>query len=161
MMPDRIESALRGQNPTVLRRLDAGFACIGEAQFLPGYCELLTDTPNALRLSHLPRRRRLEFLADLDLLAEAVERVCTRQDPELRRVDLEVLGDAEPYLHAHVRPRYGWEPEPMGRGHVSRYPQRHRCDPATALGPRHDDLRAELTAEIDRLCRTRRHDDGA
>ena len=35
---DRIGSAQRGENPTVLRHLDAGFAVIGDTQFLPGYC---------------------------------------------------------------------------------------------------------------------------
>ena len=58
---DRIGSALCGRNPTVLRRLDAGF----------------------------------------------------------RRVNLEILGN--------------------------------RSDPATALGPRHDALRADLAMELDRL----------
>ncbi len=37
---DRLGSALRGENPTVLRRLDAGFAVIDDTQFLPGYCVL-------------------------------------------------------------------------------------------------------------------------
>jgi hypothetical protein len=31
---DRTGTALRGENPTVLRRLDAGFANIGDVQFL-------------------------------------------------------------------------------------------------------------------------------
>jgi hypothetical protein len=35
---DRVGSALRGGNPTVLRRMTAGFAVIGDVQFLPGYC---------------------------------------------------------------------------------------------------------------------------
>ncbi|KJY33773.1 hypothetical protein VR46_33360, partial [Streptomyces sp. NRRL S-444] len=39
---DRIGSAHRGENPTVLRRLDQGFAVIGDRQFLPGYAVLLT-----------------------------------------------------------------------------------------------------------------------
>ncbi|WP_199745780.1 hypothetical protein [Amycolatopsis sp. WAC 04182] len=63
---DRIGSALRGENPTVLRRLDAGFAVIGDTQFLPGYCVLLTDSPGVGRLTDLPRPRRLEFLADME-----------------------------------------------------------------------------------------------
>lgn len=37
---DRIGSALRGENPAVLRRLDAGFAVAGDVQFLPGYSVL-------------------------------------------------------------------------------------------------------------------------
>lgn len=41
---DRVGSALRGENPTVLRRLPGGFAVMGDVQFLPGYCVLITDT---------------------------------------------------------------------------------------------------------------------
>lgn len=148
---DRIGSALRGENPTVLRRLSAGFAVIGDVQFLPGYCVLLTDTPDVHRLTDLPRHRRLNFLADMELLAEAVERVCARRDPEFRRVNLEILGNTDPWLHAHVRARYHWEPEPIVRHPVYLYPAERWTDPATALGPQHDDLRTDLTAEIDRL----------
>lgn len=152
---DPIGSALRGENPTVLRRLDAGFAAIGNVQFLPGYCVLLTDTPEVQRLTDLPRRRRMEFLADMELLAEAVERVCARRDSGFRRVNLEILGNTDPYLHAHVRARYNWEPEPIVRQPVYLYPQKHWSDPASALGPQHDDLRTDLKAEIDRLRLTR------
>jgi diadenosine tetraphosphate (Ap4A) HIT family hydrolase len=148
---DRIGSALRGVNPGVLRRLDAGFATIGDTQFLPGYCVLLVDTPNVERLTDLPRRRRLEFLADLELAAEAVERVCARRDSGFRRVNLEILGNTDPYLHAHIWPRYDWEPPDLVGRPVWLYPAERWSDPAWALGPEHDDLRAELTAEIDRL----------
>ncbi|EFL29316.1 LOW QUALITY PROTEIN: conserved hypothetical protein, partial [Streptomyces himastatinicus ATCC 53653] len=56
---DRIGSALRGGNPTVLRRLEAGFAVIGDVQFLPGYSVLLVDDPEVQRLSALPKSKRL------------------------------------------------------------------------------------------------------
>ncbi len=48
---DRIGAALKGENPTVLRRLTAGFAVIGDVQFLPGYSVLLVDEPGVQRLS--------------------------------------------------------------------------------------------------------------
>jgi diadenosine tetraphosphate (Ap4A) HIT family hydrolase len=148
---DRIGSSLRGENPTVLRRLSAGFANIGDVQWLPGYCVLLVDTPDVQRLTDLPRHRRAEFLADMDLLGEAVELVCARRDAGFRRVNLEILGNTDPYLHAHVWPRYDWEPPEIVGRPVWLYPVERWSDPATALGPDHDDLRAELTAEIDRL----------
>jgi diadenosine tetraphosphate (Ap4A) HIT family hydrolase len=148
---DRIGSSLRGENPTVLRRLGAGFANIGDVQFLPGYCVLLVDTPEVQRLTDLPRDRRARFLADMDVLGEAVERVCGRRDPGFRRVNLEILGNTDPYLHAHVWPRYDWEPEHLVGRPVWLYPLERWSDPATALGPEHDELRAELTAEIDLL----------
>ncbi|PWK84132.1 diadenosine tetraphosphate (Ap4A) HIT family hydrolase [Lentzea atacamensis] len=148
---DRIGSALRGENPTVLRRLSAGFANIGDVQFLPGYCVLLVDDPEVQRLTDLPRDRRARFLADMDLLGEAVELVCGRRDPGFRRVNLEILGNTDPYLHAHVWPRYDWEPEHLVGRPVWLYPVERWSDPATALGAEHDALRAELTVEIDRL----------
>lgn len=148
---DRIGSSLRGENPTVLRRLSAGFANIGDVQFLPGYCVLLVDTPEVQRLTDLPRDRRARFLADMDVLGEAVERVCGRRDPAFRRVNLEILGNTDPYLHAHVWPRYDWEPSDIVGRPVWLYPVERWSDPATALGAEHDELRAELTAEIDLL----------
>lgn len=148
---DRIGAALNGTNPTVLRRLDAGFAVIGDVQFLPGYCVLLTDTPGVERLTDLPRERRLRFLADMDLAAEAVERVCGRRDPGFRRVNLEILGNTDPFLHAHIWPRYDWEPAHLVGRPVWLHPAERWSDPDSALGPGHEELRVALTAEIDRL----------
>ncbi|WP_406831304.1 diadenosine tetraphosphate hydrolase [Pedococcus sp. KACC 23699] len=150
---DRVGAALRGENPTVLRRLEAGFAVMGDVQFLPGYCVLVTDTPGVDRLTDLPRPRRIEFLADMELLGEAVQRVCARRDPGFRRINLEIQGNHDAFLHAHVWPRYEWEgPEHTWRP-VALHPiERWRApEPDTVLGPQHDDLRRELVAELDRL----------
>ncbi|MFF0304118.1 HIT family protein [Streptomyces sp. NPDC004562] len=147
---DRIGSALRGRNPTVLRRLDAAFAVIGDTQFLPGYCVLLSDDPTAQRLSDLPRDRRLAFLSDMDRLGEAVERACGTLDPGFRRVNLEILGNTDPFLHAHVWPRYDWEPDELVGLPVWLYPRGSWSDPAHALGPRHGPLRDAIGAELDR-----------
>lgn len=119
---DRIGSALRGENPAVLRRLDAGFAVIGDVQFLPGYSVLLVDDPKVERLSELPKARRLSFLSDMDTLGEAVERVSRRMDAAFRRVNLEILGNTDGFLHAHVWPRFGWEPTDLVSKPVWLYP---------------------------------------
>jgi diadenosine tetraphosphate (Ap4A) HIT family hydrolase len=148
---DRIGTALKGTNPTVLRRLDAGFAVIGDVQFLPGYSVLLVDEPGIERLSELPARKRLAFLADMDRLGEAVERVCRRLDPAFRRVNLEILGNTDSFLHAHVWPRYEWEPEHIVRHPVWLHPDTHWSDPALALGPEHDALREAIGHELDVL----------
>lgn len=115
---DRVGSALAGTNPTVLRRLSAGFAVIGDVQHLPGYCVLITDTSGVDQLTDLPVTRQHAFLADMALLGRAVATVCARRDHQFRRINLEIQGNTDAFLHA--------------------------------LGPQHDDLRAELTAEIDR-----------
>ena len=153
---DRVGAALRGDNPTVLRRLSAGFAVIGDVQFLPGYSVLISDTPGVDRLTDLPRPRRLAFLDDLERLGAAVEQVCARRDPGFRRVNLEILGNTDPFLHAHVWPRYDWEGDDAVRRPVWHYPTTHWSDPSptTVLGPAHDGLRAELTAELTALLDT-------
>jgi diadenosine tetraphosphate (Ap4A) HIT family hydrolase len=144
---DRIGSALRGENPTVIRRLPGGFAVMGDVQWLPGYCVLLTDDPSAGRLSDLARP--LEFLASLERLGRAVERACAAADAGFRRVNLEILGNTDPFLHAHVWPRYTWEAGKLWRGPVWLHPRERRHDPATALGPAHDALRAAIGAHLD------------
>ena len=145
---DRVGAALVGQNPTVLAELPAAFAVIGDVQFLPGYSLALTKTPGIDRLSDLPRVERLRYLADVDLLADAVETVCRRNDPAYRRLNVEILGNTDAFLHCHIWPRYEWEPPDIIGTPVWLYDASRWHDPATALGPAHDDLRSALVAEI-------------
>lgn len=147
---DRVGTALAGTNPTVLRRLDAGFAVIGDVQHLPGYCVLITDTPGTDQLIDLPPERQLAFLGDMAVLGRAVAAVCARRDPQFRRINLEIQGNTDAFLHAHVTPRYEWEAADIvgwpaalhhwtGRVDLVRHP----------LSAEHDELRAQLTAELD------------
>lgn len=145
---DRIGAARRGDNPTVLARLPGGFAVIGDVQWLPGYCVLLTDDPSVHRLSDLAKQDRLAFLESMARLGEAVERACSEADPEFRRVNLEILGNTDPYLHAHVWPRYGWEPADIIGRPVWLYPADKWNDPSTQLGGAHDALRASITQHL-------------
>ncbi|WP_172387057.1 diadenosine tetraphosphate hydrolase [Streptomyces sp. MNP-20] len=148
---DRIRSALRGENPTVVRRLRAGFAAIGDVQFLPGYSVLLADDPQVQRLSDLPKAKRLTFLSDMDVLGEAVERACQRLDPAFRRVNLEILGNTDGFLHAHVWPRFEWEPTDLVRMPVWLYTRDHWEDERHALSTRHDVVRRTIGEELDLL----------
>jgi diadenosine tetraphosphate (Ap4A) HIT family hydrolase len=148
---DRIGAALRGENPTVLARLPESFAVIGDVQWLPGYCVLLADNPAVTRLTDLPRPRRLDFLASMDRLGEAVEEACSAADPGFRRINLEVLGNTDAFLHVHVWPRYDWEPADRIGYPVWLYPGANWMDPKTALGPQHDALRAAITTQLARL----------
>lgn len=148
---DRVASAADGTNPTVLRHLDGGYAVIGDAQFLPGYCVLMTDVPRTDRLTDLSRIERIAFLTSMELLGAAIETVCARMDPAFRRINLEIQGNELPLLHAHVWPRYDWEPEHLAHGPVGRYPVDNWRNSETKLSARHDELRRELRDEIDRL----------
>jgi diadenosine tetraphosphate (Ap4A) HIT family hydrolase len=145
---ERIESAIDGRNPTVLAELSAAYAVMGDVQFLPGYSLALTKKPGIDRLSDLPRVERLRYLADVDLLADAVETVCRRIDPAYRRLNVEILGNTDAFLHCHIWPRYEWEPSEIIGRPVWLYDAGRWSDPATLLGPAHDEMRAALVAEI-------------
>jgi diadenosine tetraphosphate (Ap4A) HIT family hydrolase len=147
---DRVGSALRGDNPLVMARMAAGFAVIGDTQHLPGYSLLLTDDPAVDHLTDLSRERRRQFLFDLSLLGEAVQRAC-REDG-LRRINYEILGNAVPVLHGHVHARYDWEPPDKITGPVWRYPKTERnASEFEYSDERHGELRAAITAELERL----------
>lgn len=145
---DRIRAAHCGENPTVLARLPGGFATIGDSQWLPGYCVFLTDDPEVTRLSDLSRPRRLEYLESMADFAGAVERACRELDRAFRRVNIEILGNTDPYLHAHIHPRYDWESPDLVRGPVWWYPDEPWDDPAHALGPQHHPIREAITRQL-------------
>jgi diadenosine tetraphosphate (Ap4A) HIT family hydrolase len=125
-----------------------GFAVIGDVQWLPGYCVLLSDNPAATRLSDLSREGQLAFLESMAILGEAVERACSATDSAFLRVNLEILGNTDPFLHAHVWPRYSWEPPELVGKPVWLYPQANWTDPALALGPKHKALRDAITEHL-------------
>ncbi|WP_205864605.1 diadenosine tetraphosphate hydrolase [Planctomonas sp. JC2975] len=151
---DRIGSAARGENPTVLAELKSGYAAIGDVQFLPGYCVLLGKDPDARALSELPRTERVQFLADVDLLATAVERACREADRAFRRVNIDILGNADAFVHAHIWPRYDWEPADLVRRPVWLYDLANWSDPSMRLGEQHEPLRDSIATHVHKLADT-------
>lgn len=119
---DRIGSAMRGENPMVLAQMPSGFAVIGDTQFLPGYAVLLAS-PRVDRLTGLSQADRSRFLLDMSLLGEAIEHACAADG--LVRVNYEILGNTDTYLHAHVFPRYAWESAELLSGPVWHYSRDH------------------------------------
>lgn len=148
---DRVQAAIDGRNPTVVAELGDAFAVIGDVQFLPGYSVAITKRPGVDRLTDLTRRERLGFLADVDLVATAVETVCARHDDGYRRVNVEILGNTDAFLHCHIWPRYEWEPAQIVAKPVWLYDPAHWSDPQFRLDTRHDALRRDLTDEVIRL----------
>lgn len=77
-----------------------------------------------------------------------MEQVCADRDRAFRRINVEILGNRDPVLHAHIWPRYEWEPPELVGLPVWLYPPGRWRDPATALGPAHDGLRAALMTAV-------------
>jgi diadenosine tetraphosphate (Ap4A) HIT family hydrolase len=149
---DRLGAARRGENPMVLAQMRSGYAVIGDTQFLPGYCVLLSDVDGTGHLTDLARPARADFLLDMSLLGEAVLAACNAMDPSLRRLNYEILGNTDTtYLHAHVFPRYGWEPEELLVGPVWAYPRDRWTSPRDAYAEEHEPLREAITTELLRI----------
>jgi diadenosine tetraphosphate (Ap4A) HIT family hydrolase len=145
---DRIGSALRGENPMVISRMPSGFAVIGDAQFLPGYCVLLAH-PQVPRLEDMEHEARTRFLADMGLFGEAISRACRPH-----RMNYAIYGNGDPFVHAHLIPRYASEPPERLRQPVWSYPEANWSDPALAYDEtRHGELKARIAAELRGLMR--------
>jgi diadenosine tetraphosphate (Ap4A) HIT family hydrolase len=84
----------------------------------------------------------------MERLGEAVEQACAEADPAFRRVNLEILGNTDPFLHAHVWPRYDWEPPELVGKPVWLYPPTRWSEPAHRLDDRHDALRAAISRRL-------------
>lgn len=108
----RVEDARSGTNPTVITRMASGWAVLGDKQVVRGYSLLLPD-PVVLSLNEFDRDARARFLLDMALLGDALLEVTGAE-----LINYEILGNWEPALHAHVIPRYEWEPPDRRRAPV-------------------------------------------
>jgi diadenosine tetraphosphate (Ap4A) HIT family hydrolase len=108
----RVEAAQRGENPTVLCRMESGWAVFGDVQILNGYCLLLPD-PVVPTLNDLDGPGRVKFLQDMVLIGDAILEVTGAS-----RINYEILGNSEPALQVHILPRYDAEPNDLRRGPV-------------------------------------------
>jgi diadenosine tetraphosphate (Ap4A) HIT family hydrolase len=82
---------------------------MGDVQFLPGYCLLLAD-PVVASLNDLGADERVRFLSEMTLIGDALLEVTGAS-----RINYEILGNAEPELHAHIFPRFRDEPDHLIR----------------------------------------------
>ena len=141
---ERLVELSEGRDLRLLRRMRSGFAVMNDTQFLPGYC-LLLGYPEAGHLLHLDRKHRNLFFDDMGLLGEAV-----MQATECVRVNFSVYGNLDPFLHAHVVPRYDWEePEhrtvpPLSYPAEIRGHEGHRFSPEA-----HTDLQDKIAFALD------------
>ncbi len=135
----RVDALRAGSDPTFVARLASGWAVMGERQVLPGYCLLLPD-PVAPTLNALAAAERIQFLADMVALGDAVLNA-TRA----LRVNYAILGNQEPALHAHVIPRFHDEPA----AHVTTHPWTYDWTTAVAFDPEeHRELRNRIHAAL-------------
>ncbi len=113
---DRVAAAQRGENPTVIAKLQSGWACLCDRQFPRGWCVLLAD-PVVGSLNDLDPAKRPQFLTDMAALGDAVLAATGAL-----RINYAIYGNLAPQLHAHVIPRHADEPEEMKPKPIWLYP---------------------------------------
>ncbi len=119
-IPERVESIRAGTNPTLICRVPSGWVVLCDMQFLSGYCILLPD-PVVSSLNDLDQEKRAEYLCDMAMVGDAlIEVTCAY------RINYAIAGNSDPYLHAHIVPRYLNEPEYLRKGLPWSYPHEER-----------------------------------
>jgi diadenosine tetraphosphate (Ap4A) HIT family hydrolase len=116
-IPERIEAARAGTNPTVICRVPSGWVVLCDMQFLRGYCILLAD-PVVTSLNDLNQEQRAQYLCDMALVGDALMEVTGAY-----RINYGIMGNSDPYLHAHIVPRFASEPEEYLHGLPWSYPK--------------------------------------
>jgi len=86
-------------------------------QYLPGYCILLPD-PVVPSLNNQDRTKRSEYLCDMALVGDTLLEVTGAY-----RINYAIFGNSDPALHAHIIPRFSWEPEEQRKGPPWSYDQ--------------------------------------
>ncbi|EHO50043.1 HIT family protein [Lentilactobacillus kisonensis] len=137
---NRIKSAINGTNPMVMAELLGGFAVFGDTQFLPGYSVLLPKR-QVSSLNDLSISERKAFLLDMSILGDAV-----LDATRALRINYDILGNTDNFLHAHVFPRYQTEPAKRLKKPVWLYSPDHWVNERYAYNPERDgELRHRIT----------------
>lgn len=143
---NRIKSALNGTNPMVMKEMPGGFAVFGDVQFLPGYSVLLPKK-DVSSLNDLDIDERTLFLRDMSILGDAISSTC-----QPTRVNYDILGNTDNFLHAHVFPRYLTESSERLKMPVWLYDSRYWSDPKYRYSPeKHDTLRNKITNYLNQI----------
>ena len=102
---ERLAILARGENPNLILKMKSGFAVMADSQFLPGYC-LLLAYPEVANLNALEGESRIQFLSDMAALGDAIKAATGAV-----RINYSIYGNLDPFLHAHISPRFDWEDE--------------------------------------------------
>jgi diadenosine tetraphosphate (Ap4A) HIT family hydrolase len=119
-IPERVDAARAGTNLTLICRVPSGWVVLCDTQFLSGYCILLPD-PVVSSLNDLSQEKRAEYLCDMAMVGDALIEVTGAY-----RINYAIAGNSDPYLHAHIVPRYLTEPEDLRKGLPWSHPHEER-----------------------------------
>ena len=111
----RVQRLRAGEDPGFIARMPAGWAVLGEQQFLRGYALLLPD-PVVGSFNDLAPALRAQVMQDAAALGDALLAVTGAV-----RINYAIFGNLEPALHVHVVPRFADEPDALRTAHPWAY----------------------------------------
>lgn len=120
------------QSPRLVARLPSGWVEMAPFGFRRGYCLLLAD-PIVPSLNDAPPEAQVAFLRDMARLGDAV-----RAATGAVRCNYSIYGNLDPFLHAHVVPRFLDEPDDERTLPPLSLPLAVREDPAVAFDAARD-----------------------
>lgn len=143
---NRIQMIKDGTNPYFVKELETGYVVIGDNQHFKGYTLFLCKE-HKTELFQLDRDKKLKFLEEMSLVAEAAHRAFHAE-----KMNYELLGNGDTHLHWHLFPRTAGDLEGHGnngKGPVWWYPADKMYSDSTrpteaALNEMKDKLRNEL-----------------
>lgn len=140
---NRIQAAINGTNPMLMKELKGGYLVFGDVQFLPGYCVLLPKREVA-SLNELTLEERSAFLLDMSIVGDSL-----LASTSAIRINYDILGNTDQFLHAHIFPRYAWESDARRKMPVWLYDACNWSNPETAYHEhRHRALRQQILATL-------------
>ena len=140
----RIETARSGTNPTLICKVPSGWVALADMQYLRGYCILMAD-PVVESINALDLAARTRFMTDMSIVGDALLQVT-----DSFRINYGIMSNSDPYLHAHIIPRYLDEPEAIRRHLPWSYSKEHMDSKPFDL-ERDCGLMAELKQAIESL----------
>lgn len=146
---DRIQMIRENRNPWFVKELETGYVVMGDNQHFWGYTLFLCKEHNT-ELFHLSPAKRLKFLEEMSLVAEAVAKAF---GPE--KMNYELLGNGDTHLHWHLFPRVSGDLEDYGnkgKGPVWWYPREKMYSPDNRPTQEQlEALKAKLAKALDEL----------
>ena len=129
---ERLQALAKGENPRLVARLPSGWVELAPNGFRRGYCLLLAD-PIVPSLNDADPEAQIAFLSDMARLGDAV-----RAATGAARCNYSIYGNLDPFLHAHVVPRFEDEPDDERTLPPLSLPLSVRENPATAFDAARD-----------------------
>ncbi|MDX2065342.1 MAG: hypothetical protein SFX74_06325 [Fimbriimonadaceae bacterium] len=104
---ERLAQCREGREPALVATLSVGHLVLAPGQYLRGYCLLLAD-PQVDQLATLPEPDQAEFLAVMARVGSVIRTVTGAV-----RMNYGIYGNLDPFLHAHLWPRFADEAEAL------------------------------------------------